>query len=454
MLAVHVSVTSQVRQAWNGVVELGRSSSLRRLGVVAAALAALLAIGGRCAAASEPKKDPGAREHRNVTVSPQIGERLIKANDLLDDGKLDDALDLIDDTSKSRRLEPPDVAQLHRFRGYILVSKGMSEEAAAEFEKSLAQDALDASAEQAMTYSLAQIYTQLDRYDRALELIEAWFAGTDEPKADAYFLKASILVQQENFDAALEPATTAVATSPQPRESWLQLLAAIHFQRQDFPALATVLERLVEMAPATKRYWVQLATIQNHLGADAQALATLRAAHQAGLLTEDQELRQLARLLFMRELPFECATVLEAGLAAGTVKADAESYRLTANCFIAARDDDRAIGPLAKAGELAADGEMYMLLGQLHLQRDQFEPARDVLGKALAKAKPEQRGPAHLLLGVAQLGSDRFEDAERAFRAAQSDDKVRGAAESYLKFLESQRARRAEKTEPRNAANG
>jgi tetratricopeptide (TPR) repeat protein len=356
--------------------------------------------------------------------------------------------------SKSRRLEPPDVAQLHRFRGYIFVTKGMSEEAAAEFEKSLAQEALDASAEQSMTYSLAQIYTQLDRYDRALELIEAWFAGADEPKPDAYFLKASILVQQEKFDDALEPAAKAVAMSPQPRESWLQLLAAIHFQKQDFPALATVLERLVEMSPATKRYWIQLATIQNHLGSDAQALATLRAAHEAGLLTEDQELRQLARLMFLRELPFECASVLEDGMAAGVVKADAESYRLMANCYLAARENDRAIGPLAKAGELAPDGEMYMLLGQLHLQRDQFEPALDVLGKALAKAKPEQRGPAHLLLGVAQLGSDRFDEAERAFRAAQSDLKVRGAAESYLEFLESQRARQVQHDAGRTAASG
>jgi len=78
----------------------------------------------------------------------------------------------------------------------------------------------------------------------------------------------------------------------------------------------------------------------------------------------------------------------------------------------------------------------------MHLQRERFEPALDALQKALAKSKPERRGSAQLLIGVAQLGSEHFDAAERAFRAARSDEKVRRAAESYLKFLDEQRARR------------
>jgi tetratricopeptide (TPR) repeat protein len=100
----------------------------------------------------------------------------------------------------------------------------------------------------------------------------------------------------------------------------------------------------------------------------------------------------------------------------------------------------QALGPLAKAGELSPDGDMYMLLGQLHLQRDRHTEALDALQRSLAKAKPQQRGSVQLLIGVAQMGAERFDDAERAFKAAQNDDKVRRAAESYLKYLEEQRA--------------
>ena len=129
-------------------------------------------------------------------------------------------------------------------------------------------------------------------------------------------------------------------------------------------------------------------------------------------------------------------------MAKGVIAPDADAYKLVSNCYIAARENERALEPLTKAAELSPDGDMYMLLGQMHLQRDRFAAALDALEKSLAKAKPEQRGPVNLLIGVAQLGAEHLDAAERAFRAAHGDEKVRRAADSYLKYLEEQRARR------------
>lgn len=396
------------------------------------------------AAPAKTKADEAgaAAERKRGGVSKQVGEKLLQAYDLLQEEKLDDAMAIVDGLAKRRKLKPPDLAQIHRFRGYIFVNKGQSEQAAAEFERSLAQGALDPTAAQVMTYSLAQIYTQLGNYDRALELIDGWFAGEENPKPDAYYLKAMILVQQEKFQEAVEPARTAIDMSPKPHESWLQLLAVIQTQLRDFPSAATTLQRLVAVAPERKQYWVQLAAVQHFLERDAQAAATLELADQAELLGEDKEFRQLARLLFLRSLPLQCAQVIEEAIAQGQVKEDAEAYRLLSNCYLAARESDRALAPLARAGELAPDGEMYLLLGQLHLQRDRFDPALEALQKALAKSKPEQRGSVQLMIGVAQLGSERFDAAEQAFRAARGDEKVRRAAESYLEYLDEQRTRR------------
>jgi len=186
---------------------------------------------------------------------------------------------------------------------------------------------------------------------------------------------------------------------------------------------------------------VQLAAVQNHLQQDEKALATLRLADQARLLKDDRDFRQLSRMLFIRDLPYQCASEVEAAISDGRLVADAESYRMLSNCYIAARENDRALGPLAKAGELSPDGEMYMLLGQMHLQRERYEPALEVLQRALAKAKPEQRGSVQLLIGVAQLGVKRYDDAERSFQAAAGDAKVGDAARSYLKYVAEQRSR-------------
>jgi tetratricopeptide (TPR) repeat protein len=398
----------------------------------------LLAAAG---AGAKQKSDEDAKDEKSVGVDTAVAEKLLQAYELLQDEKSDEALAIVDKLAKKRRLGPPELAQIHRFRGYIFAGKGMNAEAAREFQASLDQRALDRSAEQAMTYSLAQIYTQIGEYDRALALIDAWFAAEATPKPDAHYLKAMILVQQERFADALEPARTAVETSPAPRESWLQLLVAIYGNLRDYPNVAATLERLVAQAPGKKLYWVQLAAVQHFLERDAQAAATLRLAEEGDLLAEDLEYRQLARLLFLREMPYECAKVVEDGIQAGQIEGDAASYQLLANCWLAAREHERALAPLAKAGELAPDGQMYLLLGQLHLQRDRFEPALDALGKALAKAKPEQRGSVQLLMGVAQLGSEKLDAAERSFRAAAGDERVRRAAESYLKHVEDLRSR-------------
>ncbi|HEX5065357.1 MAG TPA: tetratricopeptide repeat protein [Myxococcota bacterium] len=426
------------------------SLALRRL-ALCACLALLFFAGAADAQSRKKEVDPKTQPQQGA-LSKRVGEKLSEANDLLQTDQYDAALKIIDELAGRRKLDPLEIAQIHRFRGYILLSKGETEKVPAEFQKSLDQHALDPLAEQQMTYSLAQIYTQLGKHDQALALINTWFEGEEEPRPDAYFLKATILVQQANalegdaatkkWKEALPPAKAAVDKDPKPRESWVQMLVAIYSNLQDYPNVADTLQRLISMSPQKKQYWTQLAAVQNLIEREAGALATLQLAHTAGLLTDDREYRQLARLLFLREMPYWCAKVIDEGIKGSQVKADADAYKLMSNCLLASREMDLALEPLEKAGELAPDGEMYTLLGQMHLQRDRFQPALEALNKALAKAKPDQRGQIDLLIGVAQLGQNNFDAAERAFNAASADKKVHAAAASYLKFLNDQRQRK------------
>lgn len=404
------------------------------------ALASEVAATGNDTAATETEQADEQERPAAAAVSPPIAERLLRANAYLEDNRLDDALAVVDEMARARKLKDVDRAQIHRFRGYILISMGKAEEAGREFEKALGQGGLDDAARQGMIYSLAQIHTQAGNYDRARALVDEWFQTAKDPRPEAFFLKAMILVQQDAYAEALGPARTAVERSAQPRESWLQLLAAVQFQLQDYAGVSETLRQLIAVAPGTKRYWTQLATIENTLGRDENALATLGVADVGGLLDQDKELRQRARLCFVRDLPLCCAETMEEGLASGRIRSDGEAWQLLANCRIAARETDKALEPLAKAGELSSDNKSFLLLGQIQLQKERFDDARAALQKARAKAKPEEKGSIELLLGIAELGSRRYDDAERSFRVALADEKTRQAADSYLKHLEQKRA--------------
>ncbi len=50
----------------------------------------------------------------------------------------------------------------------------------------------------------------------------------------------------------------------------------------------------------------------------------------------------------------------------------------------------------------------------------------------------------HLLIGIAQLGTEQLDEAERNFKSALADAKVKKAAESYLKFIEDKKMRDAQ----------
>lgn len=409
------------------------SNRTRRISSLIAFVLCVL-LGGSTVHAKETKTKE--QEAKKFGISRIVAEQLLEAYDLLESERYDDALAVVDKLAKRRRLQPPEIAQLHRFRAYIFVNKDQNENATVEFEKSLALNAMEPEAEQVMMYSLAQIYTELGKYDEALGIINRWFASAESPKADAFFLKAMILVQQKNYKDAAEPAAKALELADKPKESWLTLDGVVNTQLKNYPRVEQTLAKLVEIAPAKSQYWMQLAAVQQHLGHEKKALATMQLAYDAGLLKGDKELRQLASLLFLRQQPFECAKVIETGLASGVVAANADAYRLMANCLIAARESEKALTPLARAAELSPDGDLYLLLGQLHLQRDRFELAVEAIEKGLKKVKPEKRGSAHLLLGIAQLGDEQLALAERSFKIAAGDAKVARAATSYLKFLE------------------
>lgn len=410
--------------------------------------------------AAPPPEVPAAAEasgsKASSAVTPMVADRLLRANKFLDEGRYDEALGIVNDLREGGKKKPVDEAQIRRFRGYILLAKGDSNGAASDFEAALATGVLDAGSKQAMIYSLAQIYAQSGKYDRARKLLDAWFATEKDPKPEAWFLKAMLLAEEGNYKEALQPAKIANQRSPQPRESWLQLLASIQFELSDYRELADTLRRLVALAPGQKRYWVQLATVESTIGKEKEALASISIAHEAGLLSEDKEIRQRARMCLARELPDCCVKTLEKGLAAGLVKPDVDAYRLLANCRIAGREIKEALEPLAKAAELGDGSRSWLLLGQLQLEREDWAGARVALQKALTGAEPGKRASTQLLLGIAMLGSKDFDGAEKEFRAAAADEKTRPSAEGYLRHLEQQRAlqqlREASTAPPREKA--
>ena len=332
------------------------------------------------------------------------------------------------------RLNAYEKALAYRLLAYAAFGQEDTRDAADYFEKAAEQQSLPFDDEARVRFSIAQLYAGLGEWRQAIQALELWFPYVAKPNPLAYYLLAISHFQLEEYEEAIPPAILAIDRSPEPREGWLQLLAALYLQRDDYEQATPVLKRLV-MAFPKKQYWVQLSLIYGARGDYEKSLDVQQLAYTQDLLTEDSELRRLARSYLFHQLPHPAAEVLEKGLEEGSIEANEEVLELLGNSWIAAREFGKSLEPLRRAAMLSEDGKLYLRLAQVHVQREQWKEAAQLLQKALEKGGLEDLGRAHLLLGISYYRENRPGRARSAFVRARDHESSRTEANAWLEHI-------------------
>lgn len=326
----------------------------------------------------------------------------------------------------------------------ILFSISYAEEKFDEARKHL-QGSIDAGGlnEQEISqarYQFAQLYLQEEKWKEGAAALEEWLMTAMNPNSAPYYLLAVAYYQMEDFARALPPAQKAIELTDMPQESWLQLLLALYIQKEQFSDAIPLLERLIETAPDKKTYWMQLSSVYGQVEDYPNALAIMWLAYEGGLVTEDAEIRRLADLLLFNEIPYRGGQILEEAIQKEAVTVDDKLYEKLANCWIAAGEIDKAIEPLERGGELASSGDMLIRLGQVHMERQDWEAAQAALERGIDKGELTDTGGAQLLMGIAFFNEKQLADARPWFARAAKAEKHRSIAETYLQIIDAQTA--------------
>lgn len=394
--------------------------------------------GGRDAAETESqdgaKKTPRAGLGRKGLGSHEIDER---TNKRLNAARQAFAAQDYDGAEaalgrlRERSLNPLERQQAFELRGYIAGGRGDNAAARQHFESAIAQGTMTPSERADARFLIARLYLGDEMWAEAIEHLNTWFEIAIDPNAVAYYLLALAHYQDRDIDAALEPAQQAVDLTDQPQESWLQLLLALRLSRKEYEASVPLLEALVQRYPK-KSYWVSLSTVHGALGDYPEALVPLQLAYSQGYLTEGDELRRLAQLLLFLGLPYRAAKVVEDSLEQARIEADADTYELLGNSWIAAREFERTVAPLTRAAELSEDGDLFVRLAQVHIQREKWAAAALVLRRAIELGDLQKPGDAKLLMGIAVYNSKRPKQAHTWFTRAREHEETRTEADQWL----------------------
>ena len=83
---------------------------------------------------------------------------------------------------------------------------------------------------------------------------------------------------------------------------------------------------------------------------------------------------------------------------------------------------------------------MLVRLGQVHLERQDWEAAKAALERGIDKGKLGDTGGAQLMMGIAFFNEKKLADARPWFERAAKAEKHRSIAETYLQIIDAQTA--------------
>ncbi len=348
------------------------------------------------------------------------------------------------------------------------------------FESALRLNALPPGNAQMLQYNVGQLYMAEERYQEAVQTLEAWFALPDNtnPPSNAYILLGSAYAQLEQYQRAITPIRTAIERSINeqraarealaeirgrgtaeeiqlaedraenargPQESWYQLLLSMHLELEQWGEANDLLEFMVDTYPQSsqiKTYWGQLGAIRAERNDEEAAFAILDFQEMMGMLDKSDEWERLAQLYMFYEVPYIAAQIIEEGFDNGILEREGDNFEMLANAWFNARDYERAIEPLSIAAGRSEDGELHYRLGQALYEQRQMPEAAEALAESLRKGGLSNPCNVRLLLGIVQNDLDNQTGALQSFERAARDDRCAEDANSWIRFVQqAQRAR-------------
>lgn len=420
-------------------------SSAKVLAVVLALALALVAV---AAAQDEGEQQSLGDLETQETASMReaIYKELAKAQEAAEAENYSQAVQTLEKLSKED-LNNYERAQLLNLSAYVYYAQDQVSKAIGAYELLLNQPDLPEALQTSTLYTLAQLYFSREEWQKSIDVLQRWLDATEDPSVQAYEMMAQAYYQQGKYRDALRPAwkvieLTQKAGQPVSEHSYL-LLRVLHYEMGEYKQAIDVLQDLIARWPK-KQYWMQMASLYGEMDQQKKQLNTLELAYLQGYLDQEAEVLTLVSLLLNNDVYARAGKILQKGLDDGTVASTLEHWRLLAQAWTMAQEDERAIPALQKAAELSSDGKMDLILGQTYMNLGRWEDSVAAVRTALRKGGLSRTDQAQVMLGQALFELERYDEAREAFVAAQSDSRSRQLAAQWINYIENEKDRQAQ----------
>ena len=402
---------------------------------------------------------------RIPTITESTFRRLSEAQELVDAEQYAEAAELLQAmANRPKRYNGAEMAQAYNMLAYASYEMDDIDATIRNYEMVLAQmPDISEGTETTTLNQLSKLYFQeAMKYEgqqanqwleKALAKMDEWMTKADNPGPDAHFYIAQIYYQMKDYERAIERLEKVVALSrercQQVRENWWTMLQFLYFEQENWPKVIEILEILVKEFPK-RAYWVNLASVYGETDQADKQLWTMEAAHVAGFLEMESDVRTFGGLLLQGEIPNRAAKYLQQGFDDEIVERNVLNLQTLGQAYQLAQDVDKAIPIFEEAGDLAEDGETYDRLAILYLQKDQFSNCQTAAEHALEKGGLKNELATKITLASCQFNLDRLVAARKTFvevrrEARQQEERSEERnANQWIAYIDNERRRRSE----------
>jgi hypothetical protein len=373
-------------------------------------------------------------------VSKEVYDRIQKAQEQIDADDPQGALKTLNALKAKKGLTEYELQNVLNYTGFVYYNMDAIPEAMATYEEMLRIPSVEEQIRKQTLYTLAQLSTMEEQYNKALGLLDQWFVLEMNPAAEPYILYAQNLYQVNRYADMVKPIETAMAVAKKRekpvKEDWYVLLNFAYFQQEDYAKVRDIQKILLVNWPK-KRYWFSLAGAYTELGEEQNLVGAYDAAMTQGLLERESELVTMAQLYLQNEVPYKAAILLDQEMESGRVKKNAKNYRLLSQAWTLAAEDAKAIPALQQAARLSDEGELNLRLGNAYLNLGQFGECVAAVQDGIKKGGIKSPDNAQISLGMCLYNQRKYRAAIAAFREAGKTNRSRKISRQWINVIDS-----------------
>jgi len=144
------------------------------------------------------------------SMSEKVAKKLGEAQELIEAEQIQEGIEILNEILSSKRLSDYERAQVYYFLAYTAYLQEDYKKAINFYKRVLSEEAVPEGLLSAARFTIAQLWFQLEDWDKAISAVDDLLATEESPRPDLYILKGSALYQLKKYEELIPVIQSAI----------------------------------------------------------------------------------------------------------------------------------------------------------------------------------------------------------------------------------------------------